>query len=343
MGLRFPTELPDWQRWQANRHPARRLKALLRRSAAGPTSAVLASRGDGPARLLVVLESTSATSLYALIEPLRHLADVPVAVAAPSDVTDRLPCNGWRVGPVAPLDLARDLPEVRLVLAAGHYLPLGDDAFRQATARGIPFVAVQHGLMTPLAPPLPPGSHLLAWSEPDADYWRSGRTDVTFSVVGSQLLYQAATASAEHVSRFVRPTYLGQLHGAELPRLGMTRAATDFCLRTHAAYRPHPSEQDRLSRLTHAAWERLGIEIDRSGVPLFQTDRPVVSAFSTGVLEAAARGIPAWVHYPEPPSWLREFWGRYVMQPWGGEPTPAPVLPEVEPAQAIAAWARGLL
>ncbi|MGB8020288.1 MAG: hypothetical protein WCF04_03585, partial [Candidatus Nanopelagicales bacterium] len=184
MGLRFPTELPDWQRWQANRHPARRLKALLRPSATAPASAVVASRGDGPARLLVVLESTSATSLYALIEPLRHLADVPVAVAAPIDVTDRLPGDGWRVGPVAPLDLARDLPEVRLVLAAGHYLPLGDDAFRQATPLGIPFVAVQHGLMTPLAPPLPPGGHLLAWSEPDADFWRSGRTDVTSSVVG---------------------------------------------------------------------------------------------------------------------------------------------------------------
>lgn len=343
MGLRFPTELQDWQRWQTNRHPTRRLKALLRPSPAGPASAVLESRGDDPARLLVVLESTSNSSLYALIEPLRHLVGVPVAVAAPSDVTAHLPGDGWTTRPVAPLDLERDLPEVRLVLAAGHYLPLGDDAFRQATARGVLFVAVQHGLMTPLAPPLPPGGHLLAWSQPDADFWRSGRTDVTSSIVGSQLLHQSAAARAQHVSRFVRPTYLGQLHGAELPRLGMTRAATDFCLRTQAAYRPHPSEKDRLSRLTHAAWERLGIEIDRSGVPLFQTNRPVVSAFSTGVLEAAARGIPAWVHYPEPPSWLREFWERYDMQPWGGEPTPAPVLPEVEPARAIAAWVRGHL
>ena len=36
--------------------------------------------------------------------------------------------------------------------------------------------------------------------------------------------------------------------------------------------------------------------------------------FSTGVLEAAARGLPAWVDFPDPPAWLREFWDRYGMR-----------------------------
>jgi hypothetical protein len=62
----------------------------------------------------------------------------------------------------------------------------------------------------------------------------------------------------------------------------------------------------------------------------------VVSVFSTGVLEAAARGMPAWVEFPKPPSWLQEFWERYGMSRYGAEPTPAPSRPAVEPASAIA-------
>jgi len=337
MGLKFPEDLAAWQRWQEARHPARAIKVRLAPTPGKPAPVVIAERRNRPAHVLVVLESTSPTSLIAFVEPLRHL-EVPVAVAAPTDVVAHLPGGGWTVRTESSIDLARDLPEVVLVVAAGHYFPLGAQTYREATARGVPFAVVQHGLMTPLAPPLPPGSHLLAWSEADSEFWRSGRTDVTVDVVGSQLLWNAAHQPPAHVSRFTRPTWLGQLHGAELSRLGMTRAATGFCLREHATYRPHPSERDKLSRLTHAAWERAGIEIDRSGTPLFQTSRPVVSAFSTGLVEAAARGIPAWTHYPHPPAWLREFWQRYGLRPWGGEPTPAPALPAAEPAAAIAQW-----
>jgi len=342
MGLKFPTSIEGWQRWQANRHPARKLRGLLRSSPVG-TQLVAAIRGNAPAHLLVVLESTSASSLYSLVEPLRHLLDLPLAVVAPVDVRSHLPGGGWAAHQMPALDLAHDFPDVSLLLAAGHYLPLGAEAFRQSLSRGLGFAVVQHGLMTPLAPPLPSGAHLLAWNQPDADFWRSGRNDVTTSVVGSQLLHQAASESTEHVSRFTKPTYLGQLHGAELPRAGMTWAATEFCLRTGATYRPHPSEKDRISRLTHAAWERAGIAIDRSARPLHQTHNPVVSAFSTGVLEAAARGVPAWVHYPNPPIWLREFWDRYSMRRWGDSPTPVPVLPTIEPARAIADWVKGNL
>ena len=58
--------------------------------------------------------------------------------------------------------------------------------------------------------------------------------------------------------------------------------------------------------------------------------------FSTGVLEAAARGLPAWVDFPDPPAWLREFWDRYGMREYGGEPSDPPPRPAVEPAAAIA-------
>ena len=88
--------------------------------------------------------------------------------------------------------------------------------------------------------------------------------------------------------------------------------------------------------LTHKLWEKEGIRIDRSGTPLNEVPNPVVSIFSTGVLEAAIRGIPAWVYHPAPPAWLVEFWDRYGMNQWGQEPTPPPVQPKKEPAQRIA-------
>ena len=63
----------------------------------------------------------------------------------------------------------------------------------------------------------------------------------------------------------------------------------------------------------------------------------MVSVFSTGILEAAARGVPAWAAYDRPPAWLAEFWERYAMSRYGSDPTPAPAPPEREPAAAVAA------
>ena len=49
------------------------------------------------------------------------------------------------------------------MLSTGHYLPLGALAHRSAEPGR--FLTVQHGLLTPHAPPLGAGTILLAWSE----------------------------------------------------------------------------------------------------------------------------------------------------------------------------------
>ncbi len=90
------------------------------------------------------------------------------------------------------------------------------------------------------------------------------------------------------------------------------------------------------SRAVLAAYARAGITVDTSGVPLVDLESPIVSVFSTGVLEAAARGRDAWVDFPRPPAWLGEFWERYDMHRLGSSPTPAPDRPAVEPARRIA-------
>jgi hypothetical protein len=125
------------------------------------------------------------------------------------------------------------------------------------------------------------------------------------------------------------------MHAAELSRARLVRAAAIHCRAHDAVYRPHPSERDRLSRLTHDAYRRLGITVDGS-IPLADLAGPVVSVFSTGVLEAAAQGRDAWVDFPRPPAWLAEFWERYGMHRSGSTPTPAPPRPAVEPARRVA-------
>ena len=376
MGLRHPESLTDWLAWSSSRRPVR-LVVAASRTRLRPRSGERAQlpqwvvRLGGPApRVLVAVDAFSPSNWAALLQPLRHLPTDQVAVLSPAGPWPDRHASSWRAvtvppglaaevgpagaGPGAPSSVASWLADtpalatIRVVLVAGHYLPLGAAGYALATRRGLPVVIVQHGLLTPHAPPLPAGAELLAWSLADADFWRSRRTDVGVRVVGSQLLWAATADQAQQRARHPvwaewdgelrdRPVYLGQLHAAELARSGLAHAAYRFCRQNDAIYRPHPSEGDRVSRAIHAAWQRRGIRIDRAGRPIGDPPTPVVSVFSTGVLEAAARGLPAWVDHPNPPRWLVEFWSRYRMARWGRAPTPAPAQPITEPARLVAA------
>lgn len=353
-GLNHPKDLNAWYKWQQQSDAVRRVKRIagklshwgnaligdkdLYSEKIELASGVLHTDGDNP-QLLVVLESTSPTSVSSLVRPLKFLEGTDVAIWAPHDVSDLLPQGSWQTRTVNEHELA-NLTEISVVLASGHYLPLGAAAYRFACARKAEFVVVQHGLMTPFAPPLPAESTLLAFSDEDAQFWISGRNDVGYRVVGSQLFYDAARTvpEAEPQRTGEQPIFLGQMHGAELSRASFARAGFTFCTQNNARYRPHPSEKDKLSVLTHALWAKMGIAIDRSGQPLNTLNNPVVSVFSTGVLETAIRGVPAWVYHPHPPQWLQDFWQRYGMSRWGEEPTPAPPQPDIEPARAIAQY-----
>jgi hypothetical protein len=291
----------------------------------------LTLRGANPG-VLVVLDTLAPTSRLALLDATSHLAgDFAVLSPAP------LP-NGWpgtRMEPAA-TRVPDELSSVRVVASTGHYLPLGAVGYGWSRELGADYVTVQHGLLTTFAPPLAPDSWLLAWSDQDAAYWSAGRDDVQVAVAGSQLLWEAGREAAGSLTD-TRPTFLGQLHSAEIGRWPMARFTGSFCRREGLRYRPHPGEKDRLSRWQHAVWRLRGIDFDDGRVPLRELPTPVVSVFSTGILEAAARGVPAWAAYDDPPAWLAEFWERYAMARYGTTPTPAPVRPATEPAAAVAA------
>lgn len=345
-GLVYPYDLDAWRAWQRNADLVRRVKAQAKSFPflASPALAEeqeeavgrLYIRGGNP-RVLSVLGSASPTSLSSFIRPLEFMPATDVAIWAPTGVCFELPDGEWEQLTVPESELGRSLPNLAVVLASGHYLVGDAAAYRLASARGAQFVVVQHGLLTPFAPPLPPGSTLLAFSQADADFWISGRTDVSSQVVGSQLFWEAAQQPAPLPAKLhTTPLFLGQMHGAELPRASFAYSSVKFARKNKAIYRPHPSEKDKLSVLTHQLMSRLGIKVDYSQQPLNQMNHPVVSIFSTGVLEAALRGVPSWVYHANPPAWLVEFWERYGMSTWGNAPTPAPQLPYQEPAKTIA-------
>ena len=354
--LKYPLDLDAWQAWQRRQKKLKwakyKLNSLLdsarsRTVAEEPVRGLLYTRGAKP-QVLIVMDSFSPTNRNAILEPLKHLGAVDVALWVPEDASEyldgqyaseRYSRKDWSEQEISGDELMRLLPDVRIVLSAAQFLGRGAVAYEFSRAIGAEYWMVQHGLLVPQAPPLPVGCTLLAFSEADAEFWASGRRDVTTHAVGSQLLYLAAQKAAgteAQKQNDLEPIFLGQMHGAELPRASFAYASHSFLKKFGGTYRPHPSEKDKLSVLTHKLWEKEGIRIDRSGTPLNEVPNPVVSIFSTGVLEAAIRGIPAWVYHPAPPAWLVEFWDRYGMNQWGQEPTPAPVQPKKEPAQRIA-------
>lgn len=353
-GLIHPRDLEAWHRWQHERQPlgrrVQRVVGVLRDIARPDARAgqVVVTRGGPEPRVLVCLESRSASEVSALLAPVRDLHPEEVVIVSPVAVRDLLPPWTWRESTTLTSEVVPGLAEqAGVVLSTGHHLPIGRAARAAVGASEAAdvarFVTVQQGLLTPHAPPLAEGTTLLAWSRADADYWRSGRDDVQATVVGSQLLWDAAQPPAAVVRPGAAPVFLGQLHATELPPEVLAEAAETFCRTEHAAYRPDPSERDRASLATHQRWEESGIAIDRSGIPLRELGAPVVSVFSTGVLEAAAAGLPAWVTLSDAPPWLRELWSHHGMSEWGGPPTPAPGRPPVEPSRAVAAVVKEMM
>ncbi len=340
-GLRHPGDLVAWRRWHEGRHPVRAVARTARgrlRPASTPYVDVLTPPG-GDADILVAVEATHASVHRAVVAPLAHLPSARTAIVAPV---------GWQP-PSAYVGHVRrtiTLPELstavapRVVLAAGHYTEIGAAAFALAEEHETPFYVSQHGALTPFAPPLPRAAHLLAWSEADGAFWTAGRQDVAVTTTGSQLLWAAGglvtTPSPPATDEGHPLTYLGQGHAAEISRARLAQAALSTCRAHGAVYRPHPSERDVTSRAVLAVYRRAGITVDTSGVALVDLEAPIVSVFSTGVLEAAARGRDAWVDFPRPPAWLGEFWERYGMHRLGSSPTPAPPHSGQEPARRIA-------
>lgn len=339
MGLRQPTDLRAWQRWQASQQPLqRRLRRGLSRRGGLPAEEIYLARGGSRPRLLVALDHQSPTSKAALLSVLNHVDLEQTAVLATTPVVHALPPWEWKAT-TASLDgvLANNLPDVVIILSLGHYLPLSGKllSLLRQDGRHTQFVTVQHGPLTPFVPPLAPRSMVLSWSESDATYWSSGRDDVDSLVVGSQILWEASRSPTSQPDPASTPVFLGQLHGAELDFQSKSESSEYFCLNFDADYRPHPSEVDRRSRRAHRRWKAMGIRFADPG-PLVDLHRPIVSAFSTGLLEAAAAGMPSWSFHIDPPEWLEEFWDRYAIGRWGQDPPTQANISSSEPAKAIA-------
>ncbi|WP_152353728.1 hypothetical protein [Brachybacterium subflavum] len=377
-GLVHPESIELWRDWARSRGGM----ARRRRSVADAVRTLRGTRGrDDPweeprwvlhsregetsARVAIGLEDASPRSRAALLAFLPYLR-VGVDVIAPRGlIAPELDGPAWRR---RAFESARDAvpSDAAAVMTAGQGGPTGAALHSVAERRGLQSFVVQTDVLTPYAAPLPAEATLLAWTADDADFWRSGREDLTLLPVGSQRLWQlghhsgegdVTEASAEQdaartvdetasepadeaaertgPSAVPSPVVLGQLARIELPSRLAARAASTFCRDGAARYLPEAGETGRLARTQHRLWERRGIEVLDAGTDPLTLRAPVVSILASEILEVAARGGEAWVHAPGAPGWVHEFWHRYGMRRHG-TPTPAPVLPEEEPAARIA-------
>ena len=250
MGLTYPIDIDAWAAWQKRQNTLRWAKTEVRQlvnrlrggasEESAPVNGLLYTRGDQP-QVLIVLDSFSPTSRNSLLEPLKYLQNVDVALWVPEEsasehlngqyATEPYTRQAWSTREVSAQDLQSALPAVRAVLSLGHYLARGAAAYEFSRAIGAEYWVVQHGLLVPQAPPLPVGCTLLAFSEADAEFWASGRRDVTTHAVGSQLLYLAAqkvAGAGAQKQNDLEPIFLGQMHGAELPRASFAYASHSF-------------------------------------------------------------------------------------------------------------------
>ncbi|MGL5826470.1 MAG: hypothetical protein ACRCYU_16910 [Nocardioides sp.] len=337
MGLLHPDDLSAWRRARGARPALGRLAVGLRELTHDPRFELFI--GGSVPTLLVALESTSVANRTAVLPPLRHVDMTKVAILAPFGAGPVLPQHPWDTKILFPEELPRYFDRMNAVLATSNHTDVGASAYDFSQAVNCPFYLVQSTLITSHSPPVPSGATLLGWSDADIAFWRDGSThaaSATNTVVGSQLLWAAAQDRIDEPNKAAPTTYLGQLQETALGAKPMAKAAEDFCLAYDAVYRPHPAETDRRARSVHERFVRVGIALDQSRTPLRTFDGPVVSPYSSGVLEAAARGLPAWVDFPQPPEWLCEVWERYAMVTYGETtPTPSPVITNFEPAYAI--------
>lgn len=354
----YPRDLAEWQAWQDSRRRVQRGKAAVT-SALGGVKAKLGKGGPTPAEperryvlatraaevrgshTVIGIDSNSPTAKANSLAILPFLQGT-VSVLHPEGLDiPELTGSGWSSRTLSnPVREVADLAPTSVV-TLGHFLGAGRILHEARVACGCEEFVLEHGALTPYAPPLPENATLLAWSEQDAQFWTAHRSDVSTYVVGSQHLWEASQRPLEgEIDE--QPVFLGQLHGAELPRRVTGGSAWHFCQGNNGLYRPHPREEDALSRAQHAVWKKRGMQFADSSIPLNQMPNQVVAVFSTGVLEASVRDIPAWVYGIHTPLWVQEFWDRYGMKRWGAStPTAPPAMIDAEPATIIARIVEG--
>ena len=159
MGLNYPLDIDAWAAWQKKQNALRWAKTeaagFFRRNRGntqqGPASGRLYVRGSVP-RVLIVLDSFSPTSCSALLEPLKYLSIIGLAIWCPN--TNGTPAalaeyltDEWEERSLSATELTKTLPGVRIVLSLGHYLQLGRAAYQHAHTVGAEYWVVQHGLL----------------------------------------------------------------------------------------------------------------------------------------------------------------------------------------------------
>jgi hypothetical protein len=337
-----PTEWRQWRIRQEGHFGSHRSSPF-----ASPALGVFSAQPEAPSErpVVIALEHLSPTQTASLLRPELALRsrETAVVVIAPIADSKALQSQGLILRYPISADASAVDPKPSAVLATSHFSAAGGIAWQLAAQHRAPYIVIQHGVVTPYAPPLPPDCHLFAWTDDDAEFWTSGREDVATSVVGSEIIWQAGQSRVDRLGEEGAICFLGQLHGVELPRRTTVHTVAELRRQRPVVYRPHPDESDLASRFRHALWRRQGVVIDSTKAGLADTHGPVAGIFSTGILEAAASGRSAYAFCVHPPAWLPEFWQRYQMATLEeGRPTVVEI-GKREPAQVIADAVEGLI
>ena len=194
MALIHPHSLERWQEWRDTRRPAAALRGaasrLLRRpdpaQAAAPGFTLHTREGTGTSRVLLGIDAAGPTGQESLLAVLPYLHGT-VEVLTPADLDLSLPGDAdWTHHPVIEPRAALAGRGITAVLTTGWEHPVGREVHAWAMRADVPNAVLQDGTVTPFSAPLPPRTTLLAWTEADGEFRRSGRREIEVRAVGSQ-------------------------------------------------------------------------------------------------------------------------------------------------------------
>ena len=321
------------------RSPLRRLARLCR---PGPRLRACSPLvGDRPRTVVVARQPTPPSRLAAAGSRPGHLGGPGRVVLPPG------PLRRPAAAPDAPRGRRANSPPMKFRSRCarsppwppwGNTWPAARVGYAWSRRLGLPyFVAVQHGAADADAPPLPRGARAVRVER--------GRRRVLavrpHDVRGRRGRLPAALGgrrghAAGHRDPTTAPTFLGQLHGAELPRARLAAAAATFCRATSTP----PTVRTPASATGRSRWRRTPAG-DAAGSPstgpasrCASWRAPRSSACSPPACSRRPRrGVPAWVDFPRPARLAGRSSGSVTAWHRGRHrPRQRPTRPDVEPA-----------
>src|SRR5699024_9649061 len=159
-----PRSLERWQEWRGSRRRARGVHRSRPLDVATEGYVLHPREGEGPARLPLRIDTADRAD-HGGRPPRPPYVPGPPAAGHPAGLTPtELSGPEWEHRRIARPSAGLDDLGITSLLTLGWHRAVGRSLHEWAREAEVPGAVVQHDVLTPFAPPLPPDTTLLSWT-----------------------------------------------------------------------------------------------------------------------------------------------------------------------------------